>query len=161
MIRIAIPRDAHRIAEIQVESWRAAYRGILPVEYLNGLDVNRRTELWRKFSGDAQAPLFVALKDNRITGFCHLIRSRDVDSERAAEIAAIYLDPNHWRSGYGRELCSAALSFSEDQGFERVTLWVLVENSPARRFYETMGFLAAWRAEDRPVTGTGRAGSRG
>ena len=142
MIRTAILDDAHRIAEIQVESWRVAYRGILPSEYLSGLDVNRKTELWKKFSGDAKAPLFVALKGNEIIGFCHLIRARDADSERAAEIAGIYVDPIHWRRGYGRGLFSSALSFSEDQGFERVTLWVLVENTPARRFYESMGFLA-------------------
>jgi GNAT superfamily N-acetyltransferase len=139
MIRIATPEDAERIAEIQVESWRAAYRGILPGEYLDGLDVSKRTQLWKKFSGDMQAPLLVAEESDQIIGFCHLIRSRDPDAERAAEIAAIYLDPMHWRKGYGRKLCSTALSFSADQGFERVTLWVLEDNSPARRFYETMG----------------------
>jgi RimJ/RimL family protein N-acetyltransferase len=152
MIRIAKSEDAERIAEIHVESWRAAYRGILPGEYLDGLDVSGRTQLWRKFSGNAQEPLFVVEECDQIIGFCHLVRSRDADAERAAEIAAIYLDPIHWRKGYGKELCSAALSFSAKQGFERVTLWVLEENSTARRFYETIGFTAdgATKTEEGP-----------
>ena len=41
-VRRATPGDARRIAQIQVETWRAAYVGVMPQEILDGLDVELR-----------------------------------------------------------------------------------------------------------------------
>jgi hypothetical protein len=37
-IRLAQASDARAIAEVHVRSWQAAYRDLLPQEYLDGLD---------------------------------------------------------------------------------------------------------------------------
>ena len=39
MIRLATLEDARKIAEIQVASWQVAYRGILPDEFLDQMNV--------------------------------------------------------------------------------------------------------------------------
>ena len=42
VIREATPDDARAIAEVHVASWRWAYRGDLPAEFLDGLSVDDR-----------------------------------------------------------------------------------------------------------------------
>lgn len=139
-IRPAKLSDARSIAEIQVAGWKAAYRGIVPDEYLDGLDAASRILLWERFSADAKGKLYVADSGVGVAGFCHLIPSRDPGAEGAAEIAAIYVSPAAWRKGIGRNLCAAAVRSATERGYERVTLWVLSGNLPGRRFYEAIGF---------------------
>ncbi|GAA4247772.1 hypothetical protein [Dactylosporangium darangshiense] len=47
-IRPATVEDAGAVAAVHVGSWRAAYRGIVPQEHLDGLDVARGTEILRR-----------------------------------------------------------------------------------------------------------------
>jgi hypothetical protein len=47
MIRKATPEDARAIAEVHVKSWRAAYRDLLPQDFLQGLSVDRREQQWQ------------------------------------------------------------------------------------------------------------------
>ncbi len=45
--------DAVAIAHVHVESWRTTYQGIVPDEYLAGLDETLRVQLWSEWlSGD-------------------------------------------------------------------------------------------------------------
>ncbi len=74
-------------------------------------------------------------------GFCSLIRSRDPGSGAdTSEIAAIYVDPEHWRAGVGRALVEASLDSARSTGYRVLTLWVLASNVMGRRFYERLGF---------------------
>lgn len=140
MIRLATAEDVRRIAEIQVAAWRAAYAGMMPETYLEGLQVEPREAVWRGACGQVNALLWVQMKEAEVVGFCHLAPSRDEDGQGAAEVTSIYLEPAHWRRGLGRELLAAAMAFAAEHGYSRVTLWVLVENLAARQFYEAMGF---------------------
>ena len=46
-IRSASARDAGDIAKLDVETWRAAYAGVLSTPYLVGLSERRREAGWR------------------------------------------------------------------------------------------------------------------
>lgn len=148
--RRATVDDSRRIAEIQVDGWKAAYRGIIPDDYLDAMTPGRRQSFWFQQVRDGCGEMFVAEVDSEVTGFCHLIPSRDADDDGVAEIAAIYVDPAAWRRGSGRSLCDAALASALQIQAPWVTLWVLVENALGRRFYEAMGFWAdgARKSED-------------
>ena len=141
-VREATVADAHRIAEIHVASWRAAYRGLMPDEALAKLDVEKRALFWAAHLTRQPHFLFVVETNQEIQGFCDLIPSRDKEAVpiRIAEIAAIYVDPNHWRKGAGRALCRFALELARQEGYAVVTLWCLASNVAARKFYEKMGF---------------------
>lgn len=141
-IRHATVSDAGRIAQIHVASWRAAYRGQMPDDVLDKLDVEKRAAFWQTHLNTQTLATFVAELDREIVGFDNLIPSRDRDSnpQIIAEIAAIYVHPNHWRRGAGRALCLRALEAAQHGRFTAVTLWVLATNVNARNFYETMGF---------------------
>ncbi len=46
LIRTARPDDARSVAEVHVASWRHAYRGLLPDDYLERLSVDDREAMW-------------------------------------------------------------------------------------------------------------------
>lgn len=101
--------DARRIAEVHVRSWKAAYRGILPDPLLDGLSVDDRERSWHALlSGDRDRWLtFVAEGTDGLAGFCSMATpSLEAGAgEKTAEIAALYVDPEHWREEWAVRFC--------------------------------------------------------
>ena len=143
-VRRAGLADARAIAEIAVAGWRAAYRGILPDDFLAGLRVDAREAGWREWlAGDVDggAPAWVAELDGRVIGFVSSGPPRDDDVPLpAAEIYAIYVRPDAWRGGAGRKLLAAATDHWLERGAGTLLLWVLEANARGRAFYEAMGW---------------------
>jgi GNAT superfamily N-acetyltransferase len=140
--RKANAADASQIAATHVRSWQAVYRGFMPDEFLDRLDVAERAESWRNAIASSSADVLV-IDDagGRLAGFCSLIRSRDPDaSATTGEIAALYVDPERCRVGLGTMLLRDALTLAPERGFATLTLWVLEGNAGARQFYERHGF---------------------
>ncbi|RYD17334.1 MAG: GNAT family N-acetyltransferase, partial [Verrucomicrobiaceae bacterium] len=81
----AIPDDCRDIADIQTRGWQAAYRGIMPDEYLDRLDPDRRVTVWRMLVESRKGSMLIARRGGVTTGFCHLIPSRDEDGAGTAE----------------------------------------------------------------------------
>ncbi len=141
MIRQARVADAEAIARVHVESWRGAYRGLLPDEVLAGLSVERRRAQWEQFVGDPASRVLVAEDEGAVVGFVYVGPSRDEPG--AAELYAIYLDPARWDRGLGRELMERGVEAMRELGYAEATLWVLDTNERARRFYDAAG----WRLD--------------
>ena len=141
-IRKATADDAQDIARVHTHSWQAIYRGHFPEDYLDNIDVDRRTRLWRKLAGEESDDVVVVVENGEIVGFLHLTESRDEDSPPATdEVTSIYLLPECWRKGFGRALLEWAIGRSQSRGAAGITLWVLDGNQRARQFYEGMGFV--------------------
>lgn len=141
LIRPAKLTDADAIAEIHVITWQVAYRGQIPDVVLDALNVSVRAAFWREVLS-APHSIFVANLGSVTVGFCSLIPSRDDDADKStvAEIAALYVLPQYWRRGAGRQLCASAFDAAFKAGFCSVTLWVLSRNSLAISFYESLHF---------------------
>lgn len=140
-VRRAEVDDAHAIARVHVETWRAAYAGIVPAGYLERLDVTARIHRWEQSLAENASATFVAVnEDGRVVGWSSFGASRDPDSTTDGELYAIYVDAAHWGYGHGRALLVHAVDMLRDQGFATVTLWVLAANGRARRFYACGGF---------------------
>ena len=145
VVRRAGPADAAAIAQVHVRAWQVGYRGLVPNAILDAMSVADRERRWREILGredGASAYTLVAERDRHLIGFCSAIApSRDDDAgARTAEIAALYVAPEHWRSGAGSALLRAALQGLRDDGWREVTLWVFAANLRARAFYEQFGF---------------------
>jgi ribosomal protein S18 acetylase RimI-like enzyme len=140
-IRDATRVDARAIAEIHVAAWRAAYRGLMPDDYLASLSVEQRTAMWQAIMGKpGPAKLALAEFDGEITGFCSFGPTRDEAPSDIAEIYAVNVHPECWRRGAGRLLCEHAFREAAEREHTAVTLWVLKGNDGARRFYERLGY---------------------
>ena len=140
-IRFANPTDAEQIARCHIASWQKSYRGLFTDEVLATLSVPERTQRWFGIL-NANVKVLVLEDNNRILGFVSLCASRDTDTDpkKCGEIHAIYLHPDAWYQGLGKNLCQQALAELLAMGFSEVMLWVLKENEQARKFYQRMGF---------------------
>jgi ribosomal protein S18 acetylase RimI-like enzyme len=137
----ATAEDCRAIAEVHVESWQHAYKGLLPEAYLASLSVAEREAMWRRMVEREPSHLVLARSANQIVGFVAFGASRDEGAPKErAEIWAIYVKPACWSTGAGRLLCLEALQRIEAEGYKSISLWVIVGNERATRFYERAGF---------------------
>ncbi len=140
-VRPATARDAKAVALVHVAAWQAAYQGIMPAEDLAALSVAKREALWKEAIEYAEPQLLVATQGGAVVGFVGFDRSRDKGTPATTgEIWALYVEPSHWGQGAGLALWDAALEACVEEGFNKLTLWVLLRNERALRFYEAAGF---------------------
>ena len=149
-VRPAVAGDADAIGRVQVETWRAAYRGLMPDEAIAGFDLEGRQRMWRE--GLAREPrpgsaTFVAELEGEVVGFASVGRSRDEESDNEGELYAIYLLPSCWDRGIGRALIERAEESMRASGFERAILWVMEGNERGERFYRAAG----WNSDGRKL----------
>jgi ribosomal protein S18 acetylase RimI-like enzyme len=141
MIRRATIHDVKAIAEIHVKSWQAAYRGLLPEDFLQNLSVQRREEQWQRGLQNLEQVILVYEQDTPVA-FCGFAPSRDdVDKTRIAELGTIYALESAWGQGIGQSLWQEAIKLMREKGFTELTLWVLKGNERAIKFYERMGMV--------------------
>lgn len=151
-VREATVGDADAIGRVQVETWRAAYTGLMPDEVVAGFDVEERQRMWREGFARERGPgnaLFVAETGGTVIGFASVGAWREGDDavEGVGELFAIYVSSEHWSTGAGRALIECAEASLRGSGFTEARLWVLEGNERARRFYR----LAGWEADGRKV----------
>ena len=141
VFRRATGNDAEVIASMHTQSWRDAYRGILPDSYLDGQVADERANLWRsRFSSLGSDRFLVVLTESPRgpVGFaCVLL---DEDPQWGACLDNLHVMPG-WRSrGVGRLLFGRAAQWvmSTEPGWP-IHLWVFEANAGARRFYDALG----------------------
>lgn len=134
-VRPARPEDAAAVAEVHVRTWQAAYEHVFGAERLAAIDPTRRRTLAER--AIASGNVVVAEQDGKVVGFVSVGPSTDVDGE--GELFAIYLLPEAWGSGAGRDLMDAAKELLR-ASYTDATLYVLDDNPRARRFYEREGW---------------------
>lgn len=142
-IRPATLQDARAIAEVHVLSWRHAYINLLPREFLEGLSVEDRKDMWSQAIASGQTSVLVAESNGQVIGFSAFgpCRNERVSSSDY-ELWALYLSPIHWSSGIGRALWLRSREAMIANGATRIGLWVLAGNERAISFYTAAGFCA-------------------
>jgi L-amino acid N-acyltransferase YncA len=138
IIRKATAQDAWGIAEVHVQSWKTAYKGIISDHYLSGLKVEDRLKLWKNSlsSPKDDAPVFVAVKDDgNIVGFASFGIEREKNIKNEGELYAIYLLNDSKGKKLGTQLFYAGVQELIKHNFKSVRVWVLAEN-PSINFYE-------------------------
>ena len=161
-IRNARLDDAGPIARLDVETWQAAYAGILGTPYLAGLSAGRREVGWTNVIRRAPEDVHVAVNTvGDIVGFGSCGAARG-EPGFAAEVFTLYVAPDWQNQGVGRQLLVAMFRRLFAKGHGSVVIWVLREN-PARFFYQRVGGkeirrkLLPFNGNDVPATGYGWA----
>jgi ribosomal protein S18 acetylase RimI-like enzyme len=149
-VRQAEPGDAEAITRVHVIAWQQAYRGIVPGAYLAAMDPRdpariqrRRDQLASQWRVTPSVEFVAADESGEILGFVTVGRYRDEKhplDDGSGQIHAIYVNPERWHRGVGATLLSTAVEALHRHGFDPIRLWVLTDNSAARRFYERHGF---------------------
>jgi GNAT superfamily N-acetyltransferase len=149
VVRRARPDDASALARIHIAAWRAAYRGVMPDRFLDGLDLQRWTDRWQQTLGGLrpaeQTPAAVLVVEGEIgepAGFAMTgpERTPAPPARGRGELWAINLAPDAWGHGLGQLLLGAAERALAEAGHVEAMLWVVATNERARRFYGRAGW---------------------
>ena len=154
-IRAATLDDVVAIAAVNVRAWKAAYRGLLPDAVLERLDVHERRGArtgWMAADRPPEQRTWVITSGEKVIGYSDTGPARETGAQPAwGEVWTVYLDPEHWATGAGRELFSHATADLTNRGYAPLILWTMEGNARARRFYEAAGWRwdGARKADDR------------
>ena len=137
--RKANVKDAPAIAKVHVESWHKSFAGIVPQEFLDNLNVERRTKAFAQRFGEGNYQMFVAeTARDGIVGFADFGPVREKDFEFEAELYAIYLLSEFQGKGIGGNLFRLCQKEMVAEKINSMYLMAL-EVSPYKSFYEKMG----------------------
>ena len=129
--------DLFVISNIYESSWKHAYKNIIPQEYLDSIPAGR----WAGTITKGGKISLVVTENEQIIGTASICRSRWDKFKEYGEIVSIYFLPEYIRKGFGRHLLKRCVDELNKMGFDKILLWVLEENIPARKFYEKNGFI--------------------
>ena len=134
MIRSAMPSERLSIGRVYSETWKAAYRGIVPDSFLDSL-----TEESCAPHVIPEKGLLICERSGEIIGVVSFGPARHTQNSKAGEVYSLYVFCQYWRAGAGRELFEAARRMLRTEGYDSLHIWTLTENRRARQFYERMG----------------------
>jgi GNAT superfamily N-acetyltransferase len=137
-IRPAQNSDSEAIGQIQVRSWQATYKGILPASYLSAMGPDQVAQTVRMAIMDARNLYLIADCGHLPVGYIAAGPSRTPDSIYKAELYELYLLPGTQSRGIGTQLLAEAARRLYKRGLYSLKVWVLSRN-PCRRFYEKRG----------------------
>lgn len=142
VIRKVQQGDEAYLAYIQTESWKAAFKDILPDEVLKKTtEINRATAMYKQLIDERIGHGYILEIDGEPHCIAWWDKARDDDMPDYAEIICIHSLENKWRKGYGTKMMDQVLADIKNLGYRKVMLWVFVSNDRARRFYENCGFV--------------------
>ena len=132
-IRQAEKEDVMQIAEILVEDWQKAYRGIMEDAFLDSMSADQRYEIevkrYQKF--------IVAANGDEILGYAWLEASDEEPAD--CEVIALYVRYAKRNRGIGKLLMRHAVDQFRENGKKKMIIWCLKENAESRKFYEKIG----------------------
>jgi ribosomal protein S18 acetylase RimI-like enzyme len=143
-IRLANDDDYDLLVQMHVDSWRVAYKGLVPEKYLNEEVVEERQEHWKEklpFQGQNRSTA-IAYDDTTGQSVGFVLSEYD----QAVEKEMIYVDHLHvlpgWQGfGIGKKLLQNACDWTRSKDLKKVYLYVLEQNTQAIKFYENRGWI--------------------
>lgn len=137
-IRTITEKDSMKdVSDIYEQSWKHAYRGIIPDTWLARIPSGQ----WANGLKQSNRFSLVLFDDGKMCGAASYSHARMESMKDYGEIISIYLLPEVMRMGYGYQLMRAAISELRSMGYRKAYLWVFQENRNARQFYERFGFM--------------------
>jgi ribosomal protein S18 acetylase RimI-like enzyme len=153
VIRRPTPADATAIAVVHVESWMAAYAGLIPDRVLSqrtnwarreafwreqlareASDPNNPTRTWVAEDEAGQVAAFVMAGPAR-----HEAGDPPAAAAYAGEVFAVYVHPRAQGDGMGKALMQVAAADLAARTLMGLLVWCLESNVQARGFYERLG----------------------
>jgi hypothetical protein len=102
IVREAHSADAPAIGQVQVDSWRTTYAGIVPADYLASLSYEQQGQVWERHIStlSSAAAMHVAeAVTGEVVGFAHSGPERSSHKIYTGELYAIYLLAAYQRQG--------------------------------------------------------------
>ena len=140
MIREANTSDAARIVRIHLNSWRSTYSNVFPKEVFDKQEseYNTRVENIKNAIEKGSSNYALLEEDNMVKAFICYGDARGDKYNDYKEIYSIYIEHNNQKNGYGTKLIKYCFNIFKKDGYKRVIIRCLKENT-ANEFYQKIG----------------------
>ncbi|WP_448640537.1 N-acetyltransferase family protein [Geodermatophilus sp. URMC 63] len=162
-VRPARPADAAAVARVQGETWRTAFRGVLPAAVLDGWDAAAAEAAWTAAVTDPPTPahgVLVAVDGERVVGLA-AYGPPELDPDEAphpagptTELAVLLVEPRWGRRGHGSRLLAAVADLARATGAVRLQAWVAERDAVTAGFLESAGWARDGWARTLDAAGT-------
>jgi GNAT superfamily N-acetyltransferase len=147
-VRPARPSDAAELGRIQVDTWRTAYRSVLPAPVIEQLSADTAGQSWH--AAVATPPtsrhhVLVAEEQQWRVGFVALgppddLEPDDPEPTTTTALALIVVEPRWGRRGHGSRLLAAAMDHARADGMTRAISWIPEADTVTREFLASAGW---------------------
>jgi GNAT superfamily N-acetyltransferase len=131
VLRRAESADAWRLQDVERATNVVALAHIFPPDRYPFPDADVLAH-WRIMLEDPEVTVLVAEQEATAVGYVAF---------DAVWVRQLAVRPELWGTGLAEQLMSAALTGIVSAGSRRARLWVLAQNTRARRFYERTGWI--------------------
>jgi ribosomal protein S18 acetylase RimI-like enzyme len=137
-VRVSHPGDVEAVQNVANASWHAAYDDVLGPDVVDSVLDEWYTDdaIESGIKHDAQ-DFFVAVDDDEVIGYAHV---GPHPPRRVHQIYRLYVHPDRWREGIGRQLLAEVEQALYDRDVTRYEAQVLADNVVGVAFYESTGF---------------------
>jgi len=149
-IRKAENSDLNGIIRVHVETWKSAYKGVVPDKFIQRFEIMTQDKRWQKQLKNMieENIFFIAAKNEKeIVGFAIGGLERNKNPKYKGELMGIYILKEYQRQGIGKALTKKIVEKLIEMKINTMLLWVL-ENNPYRAFYETLEGRIVDKKED-------------
>lgn len=143
-VRQAVQEDAVGTATVNLRSWQAAYRGIVPDEALDALDLDEWIERHRGQLASPVPPgvhrLVSVDREDDVRAIANAGPAREPVGDATGELYLLYADPDVWGGGHGHALIEEVHRLLAEEGHTSAMLWVATGNTRTIAWYEGHGW---------------------
>ena len=147
-VRPARAADADEIGQIQIDTWRTAYRTVVPAAALDALDLDAARQAWRSAIEDAPSPqhrVFVAQEQEWLVGFAAVSPADPAEAGLSiptvtATVGPLLVEPRWGRRGHGSRLLAAIVDTAVSDGTRRLITWLPAGDTASLSFYRAAGW---------------------
>ncbi|MBA3489002.1 MAG: GNAT family N-acetyltransferase [Longispora sp.] len=146
-VRPARPSDVDEIARIQLETWRTAYRRIVPREILASLELDQLRAAWSEAVNkppSSRHRVLVAIEqstDEHTAGFAAIQPAEDDEAvTNSAALTELLVEPRWGRRGHGSRLLAATIAHWRDDNHDSALTWVFDQAPAPRKFLTSAGW---------------------
>jgi len=150
-VRRAQSGDEVAVARVQLDTWRTAYRALLPAGVLDEWDEQAAAGLWAEAIGTPPGPdhgVLVALESTDVVGVAAFAPAGLPDDEPAAELTTLLVEPRWGRRGHGSRLLAAVADLAGERGVRTLLSWVAEPDVVTARFLQSAGWAPDGWARD-------------
>jgi GNAT superfamily N-acetyltransferase len=142
--------DADEVGRVHVRVWQEAYAGLMPADYLDGLDPVAFAASWRERLLEPRPGVrsWLARDERGVVGLTTSGPARDEDAPTPCQLYAINVLARAHGTGVAHALLDTAI------GDRAAYLWVVEGNDRAVGFYRKCGFTDDGVRDLLPDTGT-------
>lgn len=141
MIRKANENDSEQITRIHVNSWKTTYSNFFSNELFINQEKNfdeSNVRIKKAIELNNEYHYIVYEENNTIKGFACYGNARGFKFKNMGEVYSIYLEKKYQRHGIGSKLMEECFNLLKKEGFNKIIVRCLKENS-SEFFYQKLG----------------------